>query len=262
MGSARLERALAVIYAAQREHTFEARELDCAIDELVGWTADSYSRHGELYTNVRGIESGPLEESLTQTLLATVRDQITSAHAPEPQRHRWRLLDVGAGSGRDLLRLASEPDVAVTALDNAPELVKHLRMLAVARELPAASVIEAEMRDLSCLSAGDFHCVRNHASLHHLPVVGPGHGADLAIAESRRVLVRGGVFYVFVRAGDGLALIDTQEGLGPRVFQLFSQNSLRALLERHNLRTLTLEHVESKRGNSTLRWLFGLAEAI
>jgi SAM-dependent methyltransferase len=155
--------------------------------------------------------------------------------------------------------LVEEPDVAPTALDNAPGLVRQLKALAAAHGLPAESVIEGEMRDLSSLSSATFHCVRNHASLHHLPVIAPGYGADVAIAESRRILVAGGVLYVLVRAGEGLTVIDTREGLGSRVFQLFSPELLASLVERHRFRVLRVEALDSKRGGGAIRWIFCLA---
>lgn len=263
MSSASLASSLDVVRAAQAgEVAVRDDELDRAIQLIVTMTTDSYSRHSEAYAAVRGLRTDRWEESLTRTLLSTVRGQIAERAAPPPRGARWRLLDVGAGSGRDLLRFAKESDVAPTALDNAPGLVRQLRALATAHGLPARSVIEGEMRDLSSLSSATFHCVRNHASLHHLPVVAPGHGADVAIAESRRVLVAGGVLYVLVRAGAGLTVIDTREGLGPRVFQLFSPELLTSLLERHRFRVLRVQPLDSKRGGETLRWVFCLAVSV
>lgn len=263
MGTDSLAWALDLLRSAQvGDGGIDDDELDRAVDLVVGFTADSYSRHSERYTATRGLLTTAWEERLTRVLLSTVRRQIAEDRAPSPPGPRWHLLDVGAGSGRDLLRLAEEPDVAPTALDNSTEIIRHLRKLAAADSLPAESVAQGDMRDLSAFPDARFHCVRNHASLHHLPLLSVGRGADLAIAESRRVLVTGGVLYLLVRAGDGLATIDTDEGLGPRVFQLFSPESLAELLARHNLRTLRLEEVVSKRGQEDLRWLFCTATAI
>jgi SAM-dependent methyltransferase len=263
MGVDSLAKALDLLRASQAgDRTIEANELDLAIDSVVGFTADSYSRHSERYAEARGQRTTPLEERLIAALLSTVRRQIAEHHAPPPAGPRWRLLEIGAGSGRDLLRLAEERDVEPVALDNSPGIVRHLKEVAAADGLPPESVVQCDMRDLSLFSSASFHCVRNHASLHHLPLAPGERGADAAIAESRRVLVDGGVLYVLVRAGEGLTEIDTEEGLGPRVFQLFSAESLADLLARHDLRTLHVEQLNSRRGQQDLCWLFCTATAV
>lgn len=260
MGTEPLVRALDLLRSVQAgEGAVDNHELDRAVDLVVDFTAESYSRHCEAYNLVRGMQTTPWEERLTAVLLQTVRGQIARRWAPSPRGEPWRLLDIGAGSGRDLLRLAEETDVEPIALDNSPGTIRHLRALAAANGLPATSVLKSDMRELSALPSGTFHCVRHHASLHHLPLLTPGHGVDLAISESRRILVTGGILYVLVRAGEGLATIDTDEGLGSRVFQLFSLQSLTALLRRHNLRVLRIEEVTSKRGEEDIHWIFGIA---
>lgn len=263
MGTESLDRALDLLRLAQAGHKgVDERELDRAVDRVVEFTAESYSRHSDRYSSTRGLRTTAWEERLTRILLSTVRRQIADHRASSPPGPRWRLLDVGAGSGRDLLRLAEETDVEPTALDNSSEMIHHLRRLAAAEGLPPESVVQGDMRDMSAFAAGTFHCVRHHASLHHLPLLSPGRGVDMAISESRRILVAGGVLYVLVRAGDGLATIDTDEGLGPRVFQLFSPESLTKVIERHDLRTLRIEEVVSKRDQQDLRWIFCTATTV
>lgn len=261
--SAALTRSLEIVRSAQSSTGPPvAAVLDRAIATIVAATADSYSQLSATYAAVRGVQSTEWEEALTRALLSAVRHQIADRSAPAPAGARWRLLDVGAGSGRDLLRFAHESDIEPIALDNAPGLIHRLRDLAACHGLPPESVVEGEMRDLSQFECATFHCVRNHASLHHLPVVSPGHGADVAVAESRRILVAGGIFYVLVRAGEGLTVIDTREGLGARVFQLFSEELLLELLARHRFRALQLNRLVSERGDERLRWIFCLAIAI
>jgi len=52
--------------------------------------------------------------------------------------------------------------------------VALLARLAAAEGLPGESVVQSDMRDLSSFVAATFHCVRNHASLHHLPLLRAG----------------------------------------------------------------------------------------
>lgn len=86
-------------------------------------------------------------------------------------------------------------------------------------------IIDADMRDLSAIPDGSFECVRNNATLHHLPLAACGLGADSAISESRRILVDGGVFQCLVKEGTGVEMTDTGEGLGRRFYQYFSAAS-------------------------------------
>jgi SAM-dependent methyltransferase len=194
-------------------------------------------------------------------MLSLVRSRIASRELPLRTNEKWRLLDVGAGYGRDVLRFSQEPDVAPVALENAPGFVALLKGLQESGELAADAVIAADMRAMVDVADGSFHCVRNHATLHHLPVVGQGLGADEAVRECRRILVKGGVFYVLVKAGEGLNMIDTKEGIGGRFFQLFTPSLLGQLLRRHDFDIAHMEELVEARGSANVPWVFSLAVA-
>ena len=126
------------------------------------------------------------------------------------------LLDVGAGYGRDVIRLAKQPDIVRSRLSIRDGFVKVLQALqrdGILRNDGAN--FKGDMRDYThTYDKLLFQCVRNHATSDHCLEVDDDLGADAAVAEARRVLVRGGVFYVMVKEGVGVDLIDRGEGLG------------------------------------------------
>jgi len=148
------------------------------------------------------------------------------------------------------------------ALEIAEGFVTVLRGLEADGVLGEGAVVAADMRDLSAIPSGSFHCVRNHASLHHLPVVPGGLGADSAVREARRVLAPGGVFYVFVKAGEGIDMIDTNEGLGGRFYQLFTHDTLGALLGRHGFSVTRTGDLVEVRPSGEVDWIYAFALAL
>jgi SAM-dependent methyltransferase len=257
-----LSTAIEIIERAQAEHGAASRESVAeAIDLVARVTAETYTRESAAYAQLREAEPSAWDEYMNRMLLDVVRARIRAGQLEPGPEGRWRLLDVGAGHGRDVIRFAREPDVEPVALDNAEGFIELLAQRQRDGTLGPDAVVSADMRDLGMLADGSFHCVRNQATLHHLPVVGPGLGADVAVAESRRVLVAGGVFYVLVKAGSGVQRIDTAEGLGTRFFQLFTPASLDDLLARHGFATIHLEERVEPRPTGDVDWVFALAVA-
>lgn len=234
-----------------------ADAVDCLVDE----TRRTYSARAGTYARARRTTSSPDEAYFDDQMLHLVRARIREGLLRGEPGGCWRLLDVGAGHGRDVARLSAEPDVTPVALDNCEAFADMLGGLRDARVLGERDVIVADMRDLRPLRDGTFHCVRNHATLHHLPVLHGRLGADGAVAEARRVLAPGGVFHVLVKAGTGVALIDTGENLGSRFYQLFTPELLAELLGRHDFATVHSERHVEMRGRQRVDWLFALAVA-
>ncbi len=253
--------AIERIKEAQTGGTVDRNSLAAAVDLVVDETARTYTRESDSYAAVRNDEPTDWDEVMNRLLLETVRTRLESGALQPTQSGKWRLLDVGAGHGRDFVRFANEPDIEPIALDNSDGFVALLTRVAEENHLSPASVVVADMRDLSALDDGVFQCVRNHATLHHLPVLGPGIGADQAVEETRRVMVDGGIFYVLVKAGDGIQTIDTGEGLGGRFFQLFTEELLVDLLTRHAFSIDYLVERVEPRSTGDVDWLFCLAIA-
>lgn len=257
-----VEEAMAIIVRAQADPTALPKEvLKGAIDEVVGTTGDTYTHQSTSYAEAREAQPWDWDSYLEEILLALVRSRIASGRLACPSQ-KWRLLDVGAGYGRDVLRLAKLPDVEPVALEYSGGFVKVLQRLQREGVLSPQGVISADMRDITSVPDASFQCVRNHATLHHLPVVPYGLGADAAVAESRRVLVRGGVFYVLVKEGNGVDMIDTGEGLGGRFFQLFTRDLLAELIDRHSFSLVHLEEGIEYRASGEVPWLFALSIAL
>jgi ubiquinone/menaquinone biosynthesis C-methylase UbiE len=253
--------AIELLEEAQSRGEVDGESISGAVDVLVAETAETYTRESDSYAAVRNDAPTEWDEVMNRQLLSTVRERISAGKLQATKDKKWRLLDVGAGHGRDFLHFAEEPDIEPVALDNSQGFVELLLKAAEENELPPASVVVADMRDLSLFDDGVFQCVRNHATLHHLPVVAKGVGADDAVEETRRVMVEGGVFYVLVKAGDGVQMIDTGEGLGGRFFQLFTEDLLVDLLTRH---AFSINHITERiepRPSGEVRWLFCMAVA-
>ncbi|QJS99677.1 class I SAM-dependent methyltransferase [Streptomyces asoensis] len=257
-----LQDAMRVIEQDQADPGVLTRDVvSAAVDEVVRATAAAYTEQSASYEQAREAQPWKWDEYLTTTLLERVRSRIADGSLSLGAAPQWRLLDVGAGYGRDVLRFAGEPDIEAVALENADGFVEYLRRAQDEGRIGPDGVLVTDMRDLGGIEDGCFHCIRNHATLHHLPLVSHGLGADAAVAGFRRVLAPGGVLYVLVKAGSGVNVIDTGEGLGGRFFQLFTPTLLRQLLERHSFSIVQMEEAVEPRSSGNVDWLFALAVA-
>lgn len=256
-----IDGAMQIIRLAQEgQSNVNVSALSDAIETVVRETGEAYTQQSASYEEVREAQPWHWDSYIEGLLLALVRSRITDVRLASPSQ-RWRLLDVGAGYGRDVIRLAKQPDIEPFALEYSDGFVKVLQALQRDGILRNDAVIKGDMRDMPAIADASFQCVRNHATLHHLPVVHDDLGADAAVAEARRVLVLGGVFYVMVKEGVGVDLIDTGEGLGGRFYQLFTRKLLYDLLQRHSFSVVHLEEGIEMRPSGEIPWLFALAVA-
>ena len=124
-----------------------------------------------------------------------------------------RVLDVGAGPGFDSIELERR-GLAPIAVD------LSRGMLEVGRADYPVSRAQCDMRALP-IASGTMDGVWANASLLHLS----REDAAVALAEFRRVLVRGGLLHVSVKRGEG-AGIDTARYGEPRWFTWWDAVSL------------------------------------
>lgn len=251
----------AIQQAKQSPSTVTRLCLTQAIDVIVAHTCKTYEEEALAYEKVRGPEISLEDARLNQLLLDSVRPRLALGLIDSTEPTAWRLLDVGAGYGRDARFFGAQTDVRVSVVDNCSSFIKMLRKRAASDDLILDQVIYADMRDLSIIADGSYECVRNHAALHHLPLAPYGLGADAAVSETRRILVHGGVFHCFVKAGSDIAVTDTEEGLGQRFYQFFTEQSLRKLLIRHQLEPFHCETIVESRPVGDVAWLLMLAYA-
>lgn len=255
--------AIKIIEDAQAGSTrISQADVAMAVEEVVKTTVDTYSRESGTYYGQRTAQPWDMDEYMIKSLMDLVRSRIASGEL-KPRSEKWKLLDIGAGYGRDVLRFSKESDVEPIALEHADGFVRTLQALQAKGELGPNSVVASDMRDMSVVPTANIECVRNHATLHHLPIVPYGLGADAAVAETRRVLVDGGVFYVLVKGGKGVKMIDTGEGLGARFYQLFTPQLLTDLLKRHTFSVVQIEKlIEPRPTSGNVDWVFALAIAV
>jgi SAM-dependent methyltransferase len=236
-------------------------QLAQAVDSIVECTRLTYEQEAASYEKLRGTEISPDDLCMNRRLLKVVRERIAHGLIHLADAPDWRLLDVGAGYGRDARFFSAEPDIRVSVLDNAEPFLNELRRAATDGEIDLDQIIDADMRDLSMITDSAFECVRNYATLHHVPLVPYGLGADSVVSETRRILVTGGVFQCLVKQGSGIAMTDTGEGLGQRFYQYFDEDSLSQLLMRHDLEPLDCATFRESRPAGDVEWMMMLAGA-
>jgi len=125
------------------------------------------------------------------------------------------LLEIGAGPGRDAL-FFREAGLDVTAVDLSPEMVRLCR----AKGLRALEMDAAELR----FPDGSFYAVYAMNSLLHIPKAElPG-----VLAEIRRVLRPGGLFYMGVYGGiDTEGVWENDPYTPKRFFAMYTDEALR-----------------------------------
>ena len=174
------------------------QQLHLAVERVVASVADDYSRACAGYSARYGSLPSQADLARFGALLGEVRRRLVHGELDGP-RERWSLLDVGAGPGRDLAYLyAHFPEVSAVGAELCPAFIDLLRRRHIDGEIGEAPIV-ADMRTLSGIADESFECVRHNATLHHLPVLWRGLGADQAIDASHRVLKPGGVLAVLVK---------------------------------------------------------------
>lgn len=232
-----------------------------AIEVVVAETEKTYTSSVDMYVDAREADPWDADEEMYSSLLRLVRERIAKGELPSLAGQRWRLLDIGTGYGRDLLRFNAEPDIDAFGLENSRGFFSRLQEMESEGCFRNGGIFFGDMRAIDMVDDSSFHCVRSHATLHHLPVVGLDLGADAAVSEAARILSNGGVFCVTVKQGDGLAAVDTKEQLGSRFYQLYTPELLEALLSRHAFSLESMDELVEPRQTGDVQWIFALAIA-
>lgn len=242
--------ALPDYYSADRE---ACRKAAIALaGRLIDLTVATYDRGASKYTEIRWTEPHEMDKQLWRKLLAH-HESASGSEQPS-------LLDVATGNGRDLDYAQNVLRMNAVGIEKCSAFVQMIEEKIADGVLTSGSVLECDMRDLSTFADHSFDIVRQNASLLHLPVIAMGTMADLAVAESQRVLKLGGLLFVMTKEGKGLQFLDTEEGLGGRFFQFYTFGSLASLLERNGFRIREMAREVEIRGTKQIPWLYAIAE--
>jgi len=222
-------------------------------EKMLKITQRTYDNISEKYHEVRGIELNEIDQFSWDNLESYIHTYIH--HDPY---NSIRMLDVATGTGRDIM-YANAIGFKVIGVDNSDGVISILEKLKDERKIPTGSFAKCDMRDLP-FDDGSFDVVRHNSSLLHMPIIAEGYGADRAISEANRVLVRGGLLQVAVKKGDGLEYVDTGEGLGGRIFQFYNHKMMNEILTRNGFTIVYTSDLVDKRPSGDIEFISVIAQ--
>lgn len=240
----------------------EIIEANQIAEELIEISKKKYDDISDRYAIVCGKEPKETDKKIWDKLLDLARKRVKSKQLGN-DRGCLSLLDIGTGPGRDIKYASNIPDLKIIGIDNSDGIIKILKNLEDNNEISQGSYLKADMRDLSCFLNSSFDIIRHNASIIHLPIIEKGYMADLALAESYRVLKDKGLIYISVKEGKGLQIqfIENEEYLGGRIFQFYSTESLRKLVLRNGFKIISLWKGPSSRSEK-ITWIHLIAEKV
>lgn len=221
-------------------------------EELINITKYTYDEICNTYSDLRESEPNERDIKMWNTLLEFAKKELGKDASD------IKLLDVGTGSGRDIM-YATKIGYKVVGVDNSDGFIERLKKLEDNGLIPKNSYKKCDMRNLT-FEDEIFDIVRHNASLLHLPLIGKNYMADLAISEAFRVLKPGGLIYIYVKEGDKLDFVNTNEGLGGRIFQFYDYNMLSSLLERNGFKIIFNKELTEERAGNTIKWISVIAK--
>ena len=209
------------------------------IDEMVKLTSDLYNSKTLNYAKLRN--DTPSEENkcdIFKTLNFVSRET----------KERTKILDAGAGHGRDLVFLNSLENIEAIGIDNSTVFFDMLKHLEENGALPKNSCYFADIRNLNIFSESEFDVVRHNASLLHLPITNFEQlGVNAVLSETRRVLKKDGMAYIRVKEGNGFVSVDSGDGMGERCFQFYSESLLRKILTEYGFDVVDITKRKGKK---------------
>ena len=231
----------------------EEQELNQLAKEFLEMTRQTYDRVATTYSDVNGTKMLDSYRNMYDILFKTAEKEL------KKPIEDMEVLDVGTGPGRDIKFMYSKGVKRAVGLDNSEEFIKILKELEEKGEIPRNSFVKGDMLDIP-FDNETFDIVRQNASLLHIPITTKGEMLDKAIQESYRVLKENGILFVSVKKGKGVQLIDTKEGLGARIYQMHTVESITKILEEHHFRILDIIEIEEQRKESKIDWINVIAK--
>lgn len=233
----------------------EEQELNQLAKEFLEITKQTYNKIANSYSNINGTKLLDYEINLYDILFKTAEKEL------KKPIEDMKVLDVGTGPGRDIKFMYSKGVKRAVGLDNAEEFIKILKGLEEKEEIPQNSFVKGDMLDIP-FDNETFDIVRQYASLLHIPITTKGEMLDKVIQESYRVLKENGILFVAVKKGKGVQLIDTKAGLGARIYQMHTVESLTKILEEHHFKILDIIEREEQRKESKIDWINVIAKKV
>ena len=230
------------------------QELDSITDSIAKLTACNYDKVALRYGSLERRHYSEYEGVKWQRLVTEIKKYYGTFE-------KIKLLDIGVGDGKGI-RYAYNIGLDVWGCDVSDEFIKMSQ-----EQLPdeyRGRIKKCDMRSL-CFGNASFHIVRHNATLVHMPMIGPGYGADKAISEANRVLVTGGLLYISLKIGnsDGVCCIDTDEGLGKRIYQLYCKSDVEKLLSKNGFSVIDVDSlVEQRNQTQKIEWYNIIAQKL
>lgn len=241
-----------VNYSAHKRPLFQ--EMTRLSNHLVTLVEETYDRVGAKYNSLERRNLQNAESQKWLRLLKCVRDNYGDNKA-------IKLLDVGVGDGKGI-QYAFEQGLDIYGCDISSTFIDIAK--AKLPDVYKDRIIKCDMRALA-FPDEFFQVVRHNATLVHMPIIGEGFGADLAIREANRVLQKNGLLYISLKLGDNddLCQIDTGEGLGVRLFQLFKRETVDDLLRNNGFAITDTDHIlEQRSSECQIHWYNLVAKKI
>lgn len=224
-------------YAGNKRPLYQ--EMESLVDWLTVHIGDTYNKVGEIYNSLERRNSHIAEGEKWGILLKNIAKNWGC------NNQNIKLLDIGVGDGKGVM-YALEKGFDVYGCDISEKFINITKS-----KIPPQKrnrIIKSDMRALNYPDSF-FQIVRHNATLVHMPIVFKGYGVDRALSEANRVLCETGILYISLKLGkdENLCTIDTGEGLGERVYQLYKKETIHSLVQENGFVILDACELTEKR---------------
>ncbi len=228
----------------------ELQQANRIAEEMINLTKESYNLSSDQYRGVRKEEMRQSEIDMWEKSISYLKKA----------KENMFFLDVGAGFGKDMFYANNILKIKTCGIDNSKGFINILQERARNGDFDINLIFEGDMRKMKCFKDGTFDLVRSNASLLHIPLIGQGYMADLAVAECNRVLNEDGILYLLLKYGHGLNVIDTKENLGARIYQLYDEKTITDLVNRNGFEVKFINTERRKRLDYFIDWINVIAK--
>ena len=233
----------------------EKQEKNHLASEFLAITKQTYDKTAITYSQVNETRMMDIVVEKINNLFETAKRVLNKSI------DEMSILDVGTGPGRDIKYIDSKGVKKVVGLDNSEGFIELLTELATKKEIPKDSFVKGDMLNLP-FDDNTFDIVRQNASLLHIPITTKGEMLDKAMQENSRVLKEKGLLYVSVKKGEGVQYIDTKDGLGGRIFQLHTIETITKVVEQNKFKILDIKEETEERNGNNINWIYIIAKKI